>query len=617
MITATDLSREYEALHVAKEAAFWTAYMGLTDDATAARNDLDKNEKALSAWLQAPERLAAAREALADAEKNGAPESERVALGGWVHMLKAHAIDSAEGRELAAHIIDLEGALARKRGEMNLGYTDPKSGEFVPASSVKIGTMMSANPDEAMRKAAWEGLAAIEPYVLENGYLEVVRKRNQLGRMLGGSDYYDWKVRGTEGMTKLEIFALLDELMEGTQKRHEQTLAELRAEKGDEVSRPWNFRYAISGDVTKEQDPYFPFSQSLERWGRSFAALGVEYRDSTMVLDLVDRKGKYENGFCHMPVPAWRDGDTWRPARIHFTANAIPGMVGSGKRATATLFHEGGHAAHFSNVDMPAPCFSQEFAPTSVAFAEVQSMFLDSILEDADWQARYARNEQGEPMPLELIEKGLRASQRGNASMLRAMCAICYAERAIYEIPDDELTAERVLKEIRAVEHRLLGDASSRPALSVPHLLAGESSAYYHGYVLALMGVHQTREFFEKRDGHLMDNPKIGPDLQRVYWQPGNSMRFPEFIEKLTGQRVSATALARSASRTPDEAVAEARAQLERSKEIPEFTGEIALGGTISVAHGNETIASTDDSPFETVCDKFAGWIKQQETAGA
>ena len=57
------------------------------------------------------------------------------------------------------------------------------------------------------------------------------------------------------------------------------------------------------------------------------------------------------------------------------------------------------NTAHFANVDMPAPCFSQEFAPTSVAFAEVQSMFLDSILNDPDWQTRYATTKQGEPMP--------------------------------------------------------------------------------------------------------------------------------------------------------------------------------------------------------------------------
>ena len=44
------------------------------------------------------------------------------------------------------------------------------------------------------------------------------------------------------------------------------------------------------------------------------------------------------------------------------------------------------------------------------------------------------------------------------------------------------------------------------------------------GYVLADMGVYQTRDFFVARDGHLLDNPRIGPDLKSAYWQPGNSL---------------------------------------------------------------------------------------------
>ena len=41
-------------------------------------------------------------------------------------------------------------------------------------------------------------------------------------------------------------------------------------------------------------------------WGRSFAAMGIQYKGATMTLDLLDRKGKYSNGFCHWPQPAWR-----------------------------------------------------------------------------------------------------------------------------------------------------------------------------------------------------------------------------------------------------------------------------------------------------------------------
>ena len=53
--------------------------------------------------------------------------------------------------------------------------------------------------------------------------------------------------------------------------------------------------------------------------------------------------------------------------------------VGSGLTGLTTLMHEAGHAAHFANIRMPSPLFSQERAPTSVAYAELQSMFLDAL----------------------------------------------------------------------------------------------------------------------------------------------------------------------------------------------------------------------------------------------
>lgn len=597
------LSTEYEELHIAKENAFWSEKMGLESDAACARSKLDEAEKTLAGWLQDPARLETARAAMSEATS----EEDRVALQGWVRTLEAHTIESPDARALAGEIIDMEGELEYKRGAMDLGYVDPASGERVPCSSVKLGTMLLSSETADLRRAAWDGLRDIECFVLANGYVEVVKARNRLGRMLGGEDYYDWKVRRVEGMTKREIFDLLDVLLAKTAERHQHALASM----DDRERTPWNFRYAIAGDLTRETDPYFPFASAVERWGRSFAALNIDYSGATLVLDLIDREGKYSNGFCHMPEPAWRDHGTLKPARIQFTANAIPTMVGSGRQASQTLFHEGGHAAHFANIDMPAPCFSQEFAPTSAAFAEVQSMFLDSLLSDADWQARYARTADGRAMPFELIERGLRVRQRGEASTLRSMCAICYAERAIYEIADDELSAERILDEIRAVENRLLGMDSPRPALSVPHLLSGEASAYYHSYVLALMGVAQTRDYFLSRDGHLVDNARIGPELRRTYWQPGNSKRFPEFIAELTGKPASADALGRAASMSGDEVVAEAKERIAQLQTIPPFTGDVDLGGEIHIVHGNETVATTASGSFADMSDRFAAWLAQ------
>lgn len=51
--------------------------------------------------------------------------------------------------------------------------------------------------------------------------------------------------------------------------------------------------------------------------------------------------------------------------------------------------------------------------------------------------------------------------------------------------------------------------------MSVPHILADESSAYYHAYVLAEMSVHQTRAHFKRKYGAMVDNPKVSPACLR------------------------------------------------------------------------------------------------------
>ncbi len=614
-----NLNQTSVRIHTAKEDAFWVAFMGLADDSAAARADLDAKDIEGKRFLSNPERQAAVRKALAEAEAaSGITEDELVALRGWLRTFEAHGIESAEGRALEEEIVGDEGELAKRRGGMETGYVDG-DGDFQRASSVKLSVMLNSDPDAGSRKAAHDGLRAIEDFVLANGYLELVKKRNRLARMMGAEDYYDWKAKREEGLSKREIFDLLDELEVATRDSAKRAIEGLIEKHGAEFVTASNVLYLKSGDITREFDPYFPFEKAIERWGRSFAALGIEYRNAKLVLDLVDREGKYENGFMHGPEIAWRENGEFHPARIHFTANAIPGMVGSGKRALETLFHEGGHAAHFANVDMPAPCFGQEFAPTSASMAETQSMFLDSLVSDADWIARYARTLSGESMPWELFEKSIHQTQPFAAWSLRSLLVVCYAEKAIYEIPDDELTPERVLAEVRRVESELLflPDGGPRPVLSIPHLLSGDASASYHGYVLAEMAVYQTRAFFTERDGFLVDNPKIGPDLRDAYWKPGNSHTFKVFVESLTGAPVTARHLAEHVNRTVEQALTDSRKAWDGEAELPRFSEEVDLCASIRVAHGNETVADYASGDFSAFSGAFENWIAAKVAANA
>lgn len=604
-----ELNDRYVALHVAKEEAFWIEKMGLAGNGDAG---FEEKEIALKEFSSSSENLHAVREAIG---RGGLSDMERVGLEGWERFFRVNQIEGEEARACYRGLVEKEGALERGRTAMKLGYTDPASGEFVEASSVGLALKIRTAKEEPLRRAAFEGLRSIEPFVLENGFIEIVRERNRLARMLGYQDYYDWKVSINEGFGKERLFGILDDLEERTREACRRSVDGLKEEKGEDAAQPWNFSFNTSGDLTAEIDPYFLFAESFDRWGRSFAALGIDYNGATMQLDLVDRKGKYSNGFMHGPSPAYRENGTYHPARINFTANAVPGQVGSGQRATETFFHEGGHAAHFSNISMPAPCFSQEFAPTSVAFAETQSMFCDSLLNDADWLVRYARNANGETIPTELIHKLARNEDRYRAWRIRSMLAVSYAEKAIYEMSAEELTAENILRTLRRIEEEMLMmPGGPRPLLSVPHLLSGEASAYYHGYILAEMAVYQTRDYFMKKYGYITDNPNVGPELRDVYWKPGNSKTFLEFVEELTGEPFGARATAELVNRSLDDAIAEADGMIERQKTVPCFTGAVDLNADIAVVHGAEVIATTADGrSFEEVSATFRDWVTEME----
>ena len=237
-------------------------------------------------------------------------------------------------------------------------------------------------------------------------------------------------------------------------------------------------------------------------------------------------------------------------------------------------------------------------------------MFLDSLLDDADWLARYAKNAQGEPIPWEVIEKATRLAQPAQVSMLRSLLMICYAEKALYEMPEAQLSAENVMKAFIEVEQRLgLMERCSRPTLAVPHLLSGEASCIYHGYVLALAGVAQTRHYFLKEYGYLTDNPQIGPKLCEVYWRPGNSIRFVDFIARMTQTPFSMDALVEDVSLSADEAVAQQRAKIERIKAVPAFSGTVDLDCTLRMVHGDQVIASTETASFEDVADAYSKWL--------
>ncbi len=611
------LNTDYLAVHKTKEDLFWDTYMAVSgDDAGFARA-----EGAYKDFISDPQRLAHVRAALetlptTDSDPNTA--ALRHGLTGWLALFESNIIDNDQARQLMRQLIQMESDLFTKRRDLVLEH-DNDAGVREATTLSGLATNMSTNRVESRRKSSHDALMGLERWVLDNGFLDIVKQRNAFARAQGFDNYFAFKVQKNEQMSCEHLFGILDDFEARTRDANTRALADLAKTHSPAALEPWNLRFYISGDVTRQLDPYLSFAKGLGRWVESFRRLGIGYRGATMQLDLLERKGKYQNGFCHGPIPSFVDANgQWVAGQINFTANAQPNQVGSGARAINTLFHEGGHAAHFANVTQNSPCFSQEFAPTSMAYAETQSMFCDSLLDDADWLKRYARNAQGDVIPDALIHARIQTTQPFAAFAERGILVVPYFERALYAMAEDALTHEAVLALARATELKILGVAvGPRPLLSIPHLLNQESAAAYHGYLLANMAVYQTRAYFERTYGFLTDNPAIGPALAEHYWARGNGISHNDTLVSLTGESFNAKYLADNCNQTVEQAWADAQTLIRNAaqRDYPTSTAP-DLDANIRVVHGAELIADNGVSD-DAMCQQFENWLDQRYPADA
>ncbi len=250
-----------------------------------------------------------------------------------------------------------------------------------------------------------------------------------------------------------------------------------------------------------------------------------------------------------------------------------------------------------------------------MAYAETQSMFCDSLLDDADWLRRYACDADGRPMPEEVIRDRVASLQPMRAFEKRSLAVVPYFEAALYQMPDEALSREAVLALARHTEQRVLGIESPRPLLAIPHLLNQESAAAYQGYLLAEMAVAHTRAFFLERDGYLTDNPAIGPALSTHYWEPGNSVDHDAMLRSLTGQGFTARHLADDCNRSVDEAWTEAVASMQAAEARPPQTGDLpGLDAHIRIVHGTEVLADSAEGE-DAMCARFEAWVQARYTA--
>jgi Angiotensin-converting enzyme len=254
-----EFNASYEIKHRTFESIFWGTKMGLSDVSFTAEN-LSKSKKEKEDLLSdyaTIEKAKSLKKGL-PADLSSADSDLIKCLDIIIRTCSCYAT-SPEIKEIRESTTAKESELEMSRNRMELGYKSPaEDGKFFAMSSVGLRNLMSTNADEATRKAAYEGLRTIGPFVCENGFVEIIQLRNKLAKSLGFEDYYDYKVTNAEGMSKKKLFEILDGLEEDTRSIMDASCKELESRHGSGALQPWNTSYKLAGSVMEKME-YVPF----------------------------------------------------------------------------------------------------------------------------------------------------------------------------------------------------------------------------------------------------------------------------------------------------------------------------------------------------------------------
>lgn len=499
-------------------------------------------------------------------------------------------------------VAELESEIHKIRTTRKEGYFDPYTNEFTVASENKMSSMLSTNPDEKIRKAIFDALQKL-PHDTVHLFAKLISKRNEFARVLGYENFYAYKAKIDENMTLTELFSVFEKIYDKTHYVYD----EIRAleNKTPGITKPWNFSYMMTGDFTKEEDPYFNINEALTRWGATFSALGADLAGGTLVLDLLDRKGKYNNGFCHWPKTVSYVKNKRIAGTSQISCNIVLGQVGEGySEGHVTLFHEGGHAVHYLNSVQKDVILNHEYPPSSVSWAETQSGFMDTILSSIEWSTRYAN------YPFELFEKKKRQLHFLAPLSVLSINSVMELERRLYE--EKNISPESIIKIAYEVNRKFSGlSETTLSLLNVPHIYSWESSAYYHGYGLAKLQVCQLRDYFYKKYGYIVDNPNIGKELKKV-WKLAASRPSNEFIKMITGKKISADAYIKTVTAPIEQVLKDAKEKIKRLEKVKRYTKPIDLKGTVVIVDGKRKIADSKKG-FEIMAEKFKKWLNIQK----
>ena len=378
----------------------------------------------------------------------------------------------------------------------------------------ELNNLLGHEPNRELRRQAW---LAQQQLTLRTG--ERIRRAMQMRRALAAKysnrSFPDLMLSHKGIRSRQQLLAWFEEIERATEPEYQRLLGRVKAELKIETAEPWDLDYYFSTLTGGFEEKKFVPEHAWEQVKRVAGTLGYDFNKlpvDTTITDITFGGGTY-------PILFGKE--------VKILVNKYQGL-----RFVDTLFHESGHALHYS-FDLepeasgsPKPSFILE-----ANFAEPFDEGLGQVMALMIYRPQVASGIFGlTPDEVKAINEVYRLKSLYD---LRGTMADSMFEFAAYENPEQDLAAL-----YDGVASKYLGVAmhGGRTWAFDPFFASGP--IYLQSYVLAEMVGRQVHHALAQRFGEQWGE-EAGRFLRQKFFSRGGRLTLDEIMQQGTGDRLS------------------------------------------------------------------------------
>jgi hypothetical protein len=397
--------------------------------------------------------------------------------------------------------------VARLEAEMELRI----DGEAIPYR--RVAAEQANEPDRERREALQDGRLELLRERINPLHVQALEKSHSLIDDLGWNSYAEAcaelrqvDLEGLAGQAKAFLEATDAPYGRVMDPELEQVLGMPLAE----VRRYDLARFFRAPDL----DESFPADELIESFARTMAALGLDLAaQPNLILDTDERPSKTARAYCS-------------PVRVPEEVYLVVPRVG-GREDYSALFHEGGHAEHYGNVEAGLPPEFRFLGDNSVT--ESYAFLLEHVTEQPAWLSAVL----GAGDPERIVS---------HARAVKLFFLRRYAAKIVYELELHGRDADLAAMPDRYAD--LLGDATRVPWTSATWIEDVDSGFYVACYLRAWALEAKWSAGLRERFGESWFSEGAAGEWLVGLWSRGQRERADELAAETLGERIDLVDLA-------------------------------------------------------------------------